>query len=367
MRWPLAGLVVFSALIGCADNLPRGAAVDREILSSADDVDADFAIYPVTRNFLPSVAQWPRINETKTGWIGHSPGPNAHKIAVGDTLNIRIWDSGEVSLFTGPGFPSTDLTGVRVSQDGMIFIPYVGDVSVAGRSTDSARIAIQESLETVVPSVQVQVQTAAGRLNSVDLIGGVRAPGTYPIPDQSFSILGLLAAGGGVDPSLENPQIRLVRDKRNYATSVEQLYENPRLDTVLRGGDKVIIEADKRYFLSLGAAGVEALHAFPKAQVTAADAMAMIGGVNDGRGDPQGILILREYPDSAVRAGVRGPRQTRVVFTLDLTNSDGLFSARNFEIAPKDLVLVTESPVTNTRTILGLIGSVFGVANIVTN
>ena len=86
-----------------------------------------------------------------------------------------------------------------------------------------------------------------------------------------------------------------------------------------------------------------------------------------GRGDPQGILILREYPDSAVRAGVRGPRQTRVVFTLDLTNSDGLFSARNFEIAPKDLVLVTESPVTNTRTILGLIGSVFGVANIVTN
>ena len=97
------------------------------------------------------------------------------------------------------------------------------------------------------------------------------------------------------------------------------------------------------------------------------DALSIVGGVNDNRGDLQGILILREYPNSAVRPGVRGPRETRVVFTIDLTSSDGLFSARNFNIQNKDLVLVTESPINNTRTILGLIGSAFGLATAISN
>lgn len=348
-------------LAGCADNLPRGAAVDREILNESSDVDADFAVYPVTRAFLLSVGHWPRVNERHLSWIGHSHGPRAQVIAPGDSLNIRIWDSGETSLFTGPGQPATDLNDVRVTANGSVFIPYVGKVRVADRTPDSARSVIQRSLEDVVPSAQVQVTMAEGRQNSVDLVGGVGAPGPYPMPDRDFSVLSLIAAGGGVASSLANPQIRLVRGHEIYGTSIDRLYENPRLDTRLRGGDKVIVEEDERYFLSLGAAGTEALHPFTKDKITAIDAMSIIGGVNDGRGDPQGILILREYPATAVRPGVRGPRQQRVVFTLDLTNSDGLFSARNFEIMSEDVVLVTESPVTNTRTVLTLVGSVFGV------
>ena len=52
-----------------------------------------------------------------------------------------------------------------------------------------------------------------------------------------------------------------------------------------------------------------------------------------------------------------------MVFTLDLTSADGLFSARNFHIAHGDLVLVTESPITSAQTIFGLVGAVFGLAN----
>ncbi|MEO0937545.1 MAG: polysaccharide biosynthesis/export family protein [Pseudomonadota bacterium] len=359
--------VSLAFLSGCADNLPRGAPVDREILKEADAVDADFAVYPVTRAFLPSLAAWPRVNAQHLRWLGHSHGPNAQVIAAGDSLQIRIWDSSESSLFTTAGQQSTDLTEMRVTPNGTVFIPYVGKVNVAGRTPDSARLAIQNSLEAVVPSAQVQVRMSEGRLNTVDLVGGVRAPGSFPMPDRNYSILSLIAAGGGVDSSLDNPQVRLVRGHSLYGTSVSRLFENPRLDTRLRGGDKVIIEADPRYFLSLGAAGTEALHPFTKDTITAIDAMAIIGGVNASRGDPQGILVLREYPGSAVEPGVRGPRQQRVVFTLDLTSSDGLFSARNFEIQSEDVVLVTESPVSNTRTVLGLIGSVFGTVSAVNN
>jgi len=350
----------------CAE-LPRGAAVDKEILKTSSDVEADFAIYPVTRAFLPSVQSWPSVGDEQYSWIGASKGYNSQVISAGDTLNIRIWDAGDNSLLTGPGSPVADLAGVRVTGAGTVFIPYVGKINVAGRTPDSARSAIQNSLAAVVPSAQVQVTMAEGRMNAVDLVGGVRAPGSFAMPDQNFSVLSLIAAGGGVDTGLKNPQIRLVRGGKIYGTSVDRLYESPNRDTRLRGGDKVIVEADERYFVSLGAAGSQSLHPFTKDQITATDAVAILGGVNAARANPKGILILREYPASAVRPGVRGPRQQRVVFTLDLTTADGLFSARNFMINSGDVVLVTESRLNSARTVLGLVGSVFGVFNTVSN
>lgn len=349
------------ALSACS-NLPRGAAVEREILKTASDEDTDIAVYPVTKEFLPSVKEWPHTGARSYPWLGHSHGSAAQVIRPGDTLQVLVWDSGENSLLTSPEQRTATLPALRVSESGTIFVPYVGKVKVSGRTPDSARQMIQRQLEAIVPSAQVQLAMAEGRMNSVDLVGGVNNPGNITMPDNNFSVLGAISAAGGVTSALQNPQVKLVRGHKIYATSVARLYDNPKLDTRLKGGDKVIVEEDRRYFLSLGAAGQEAQHAFNRDKLSALDALAIVGGVNDTRGNPEGILILREYPASAVTAGVNGPRQARVVFTLDLTTSDGLFSARNFQIHSGDLVLATESPVTNTRTVLGLFGSVFGLA-----
>ena len=366
-KFKQAALICFVTIIAGCSVLPRGAAVDTEILKAADNPDADFAIYPVTRSFLPSLQEWPRVAGRKYNWIGHSHGSNMTVILAGDMINLRIWDSEQNSLLTSPGQPASELNGNIVSPNGTMFVPYVGKIKVAGRTPDSARSEIQRSLESISPSAQVQLTVMPGRRNSVDLVGGARQPGNFKMEGMNFSVLSLIAAGGGVETGFENPQIRLVRGHEIYGTSIDVLYDDPRLDTRLRGGDKVIIEKDERYFLSLGAASSEALHPFIKDEVSALDAMSIIGGVNENRADLQGILILREYPTSAVRPGVRGPRQTRVVFTIDLSSSDGLFSARNFSIQNKDLILVTESPINNTRTILGLVGSAFGLVNVVSN
>lgn len=353
-------VLVVLGLAACG-SLPRGAAVEREILETADEPDSDIAVYPVTRAFLPSVKEWPRTGQRGYPWISHSHGSIAQVIRPGDQLDILVWDSGENSLLTGPEQRVATLPPTRVSEGGSIFVPYVGKVRVSGRTPDSARQLIQRQLEAIVPSAQVQLSMSEGRQNSIDLVGGVNSPGTITMPDNDFSVLAAISSGGGVSAAMENPQVKLVRGHEIYATSVARLYDNPRLDTRLRGGDKVIVEEDRRYFLSLGAAGREAQHPFNRDDVSALDALAIIGGVDDSRADPQGILILREYPNSAVSAGTRGPRKTRVVFTLDLTTSDGLFSARNFHIHSGDLVLATESPLTTTRTVLSAVGSVFGV------
>jgi polysaccharide export outer membrane protein len=127
----------------------------------------------------------------------------------------------------------------------------------------------------------------------------------------------------------------------------------------------VIIEQDSRNFIALGAAGTQDLIYFPDETVSVLDAVSLMGGVSESTANPKAVLILREYALSRVRYDGTGPDRDRVIFTLDLTTADGLFSARNFRIEPDDLVLATESPLNSIRSAFSLFSQAAGVVRIV--
>ena len=346
---------------GCT-GLPRGAALRSEISRQANQEDAGFAFYPVTRALLPTVDTWPAVNvERSAGWPKAGGGAAGQVIAAGDMVDLKVWDNEPNSLITGIEQRAAPLGEMTVSPAGRIFVPYVGEVRIAGMSPERARAAVEAELTSIAPSAQVQLSVEAGRANTVDLVSGVSRPGNYPMPDREWSVLSLISAGGGIPAQLRNPRVKLQRGGTLYAASVDMLYENPSMDAVLRGGDKVIVEEDQRYFLSLGAAGREDIFYFTRDYMTALEAVSMVGGIADNRADPQGILVLREYPAAALVAGTRGPREERVIFAIDLTTPDGLFSARKLQIYPGDVVLATESPVSDVQTALAIAGSGFGV------
>lgn len=364
----LSLILICFALAAC--NTPRGAGLQSEVLAATDNVIDqngdpvyDFAVFKVTRNSVATLDQWPTIGANRTNWIKRQTQPASLIIAAGDLLSIVIWDAEENSLLTGAGQRSVQLQDTPVSSGGRIFIPFVGSMRVSGMSAETARARIEEQLTATIPSAQVQLSVVAGRANTANLVSGVASPGVYPLPDRDFTLLSLLSEGGGVRPDLNNPQVKLFRGTKVYGTSLSRLYADPELDTTLIGGDRVIVEADKRTFLSLGATGSEARFDFVGDDMTALDALAMVGGVSDARADPKGVLILRNYPNSAVRPDLSGPPKDRVVFTIDLTSADGLFSAGQFELMPDDLVYATESPVNAAVTIFALIGSVIGISN----
>lgn len=360
-RGRLTAILLCIALGACST--PRGAGFEAEVLA-ASDTDAageaiyDFEVHAVTRDTLPVLSRWPSAGTTRSySWIDARPQAASALISAGDMLQVVIWDAEENSLLTSPGQRVAQLQDVTVGSDGRIFIPFVGEMRIAGMAPGTARNRIEEELVRTVPSAQVQVNVVQGRSNTANLVSGVNRPGVYPLPDRNTSVLALIAEGGGVQGSLANPQVRLFRGSTVYGTSVAKLFENPGLDTVLRGGDRVIVEEEERFFLSLGAANSQSVHLFPRDHVTALDALAIVGGVEETRADPQGILVLRQYPSRALRRDGSGPGMDRVVFTLDLTSADGLFSAGQFHIESGDLVYATESPLSTARTIFGLIGS----------
>lgn len=367
MKRELGRLLATTLCMGLAAcNTPRGAGFESEVLSvsaSEDAAEADFAVVPVTKTNQSVLAGWPAVGGDSHRWIRRAEQPNSAIIAAGDVVKITVWDAEENSLLAGPGGRVAKLDDVTVSSGGRIFLPFVGDLNVRGMSPETARERIEEEYARSIPSAQVQVTVEQGRANTANLVGGVNEPGTYPLVDRDVTLLSLIAQGGGVRDAYKNPQVRLFRGGEVYAISLDRLYDDPDLDTTLVGGDRIIVEDDERTFLSLGATGSEAVHQFEKDEVSALEALSIVGGVEQDRANPKGILILREYPSRAVRADGSGPEKSRVVFTLDLTSADGLFSARNFKIMPDDLVYATESPVTSARTILGLLGTALGVAN----
>lgn len=354
----VAGIALLSAC-----NVPRGAAQSAEVLRGATEEDASFAVVQVTRANADRVAGWPATGSgLRHGWISATRGPDSQILRTGDLVDLTIWDSQENSLFVSPAGRMTTLSGMKVSSSGTIFVPYLEQVVVRGLTPDQARSAIQTALAPIVPSAQVQLSAAAGRQNSVDLVSGVVAPRSVPLPDRNYTILSLIAEGGGIVPSFRNPVVRLIRDGKTYEIQAEELFSDGSKNTTLRGGDKVLVEEDRRYFTALGASGAEELVYFPKDRIAALEAVSLMGGLADSRANPKGVLVLREYPVSAVRLDGTGPEKPQVVFVFDLTSADGLFAARAFQINPGDTVLATESPVTTTRTIFGLLGSALGLA-----
>ncbi len=364
---PLLGVALL--LAGC-ESFPRGSGLQSEVLkeakndgksASSDVLPQEFAVEPITRENIGRYASWPARSQSRSYSWPKDHGGEARGINAGDKVVVSIWVSEENSLLTGPGQRVVVLPEMTVSPSGQVFLPYVGQIKVAGRSQEKARVTIEEAYASVVPSAQVQLAAAEGRQSSASVVSGVAKPGSFPLSDSGVTVLDILALASGVPEMIQNPQLRLQRGDTTYGVSLNRVLKDTALNIPVRGGDRIFVESDERYFLSLGAAGKRDQHRFPQDRVSALDALSIIGGLAAERADAQGILILRAYQAEDVRADGSGPRNARTIFTIDLTSADGLFSAGEFQVQPGDLVYVTESPLLGTRNALTLIASVFGL------
>lgn len=362
----LVAVVACCSLTACG--LPRGAGFQSEVLAASnantaaegEEPEYDFAVYEVNRSTLPVLNKWPATGPGHMSWPTARSQPASLLIASGDTVQLTIWDAEENSVLAGAG-GFTPLQPIQVASNGRIFVPYIGELRVAGMSPSTARTRIEEELIRTIPSAQVQLVVEPGRQNTANLSSGVALPGLYPLLDRDVRILDLFSEAGGPSPDLVSPQVRLVRDGRTFGVSFETLQREPSLNVALRGGDRIYLVDDERKFIALGATGTQSIFDFPETDLSALEAISLIGGVNSGSANPEGILILREYATGAVRDGVSGPPKERVVFTIDLTTADGLFSAGKFMLEGDDLIYGTESvfgPALNLVSIASTLSSV---------
>lgn len=365
----LAALV---ASVSACTLLPRSGPSKSEIYSGSVQREGDAFIVSVDPrvNQITSVTPALGFSESfrNAGLVG------SDTINAGDTLGITIYENVDDPLLGGEGRAPANLEQVQVDGDGFIFIPYAGRVKASGNSPEALRRVITTRLDAQTPDPQVQVRRLAGDGSTVSLAGAVGGQGVYPIQRPTRTLSAMLASAGGVSVEPNIAQITVIRGAHRGKVWFEDLYEFSELDIALRGGDKILVEADQRTYTTMGATGGQTRVPFETQNLSAIEAIATAGGLQSNTADPTGVFVFRNESEEIARQVMNREDligAQRLIYVLDLTQPNGMFDARDFLIRDADTVYVTEAPfVTWDKTISALLGSLNQVAstsNIATN
>jgi len=123
--------------------------------------------------------------------------PSDYIIGPGDELQIKVWGQVEASL------------RVIVDRSGQIYIPQVGNVSVAGVHYGDLEQHLKREISKIFKNFSVTA--TIGRLRSIQVIvvGDARYPGTYTISSLSTLVNAIFASGGPTPQgSLRHIQVR---------------------------------------------------------------------------------------------------------------------------------------------------------------
>lgn len=347
-------------LAGCG--LPRTGPTKNEIFEGSVQEQGDAFIVTVD-DAVASKARFEPSFGFSAGFL-NAGVLGSDTIRPGDTLGLQIYENVDDGLLTTGGSAAA-LEEIQVDGSGFIFVPYAGRIKASGNTPEAVRRLITERLEAQTPDPQVVVQRVAGDGATVSLIGGVGGQGVYPIERPTRTLTAMLAAAGGITLPPEITQITVLRGSHSCTIRLEDLYEDPKLDIALRGGDRILVEQDERFFTALGATGVQTKVPFETTNVSAVEALATVGGLSPVLGDPTGLFIFRDEPADVAnrvlgRSDLSG--EQRVVYVIDLTEPNGVFLARDFDIRDKDTVYVTEAPYSQFSRILSAIVTPVGSA-----
>lgn len=344
--------------------LPRSGPSKREIFAGSVLKKGDAFIITVNDHVTRTTAVVPALGFSKAfknaGVVG------SDTIRAGDTLGLTIWENVSDPLLGAPGASATPLEQVQVDGSGFIFIPYAGRIRAAGNTPEALRRIITSKLDKQTPDPQVLVVRLAGDGSTVSVVGGVSGQGIYPIERPTRTLSAMLARAGGIAVEAEIAQITIIRGKQRGKIWFEDLYKHPELDIALRGGDRILVEADTRAFTAMGATGAQSRVPFTSQSLSAIEAIAQVGGLSSNLADPTGVFIFRNEPEeiaNAVLARTDLQGTQRMVYVLDLTEPNGMFQARDFVVRDGDTVYVTEAPFVQWSKTLSAITGSLGTVN----
>ncbi|MES0825187.1 polysaccharide biosynthesis/export family protein [Ruegeria sp. SCP11] len=367
IRW-IRGISFVAAMgLVAACQLPKSGPNKSEILSGSTAQGGNAFVVEVDDRVTKATSVIPQYGFSSA--FRSAPNLAADTVRAGDVLGLTIWENVDDGLLSGELSSATPLEQMQVDSDGFIFVPYAGRIRAAGNTPEQLRQLITSKLQDQTPDPQVEVRRTAGNGSTVSLSGEIGAPGVYPIERPSRTLLGMLSQAGGVAVGSDIALVTLIRGNERGTVWYDDLFQNPKLDVALRGGDRILVEADSRSYIALGATGQSRV-AFDTQDLSALEALAQVGGLQSLSSDPTGIFVLRkERQDIARNVMGRSDLQgdQRMIYLLNLTAPNGLFIARDFVIRDDDTIFVTEAPYAQWSKSISLIaGGLTPFANVAT-
>ena len=304
-------------------------------------------------------------------------------INIGDVLDITIWEAPPAVLFggalssTGSGnAQQTKLPEQMVSSSGTISVPFIGDVSVLGKTPVQVQNIIKGRLKKMANQPQVMVRMVQNNAANVSVIRAGNSV-RMPLTAAGERVLDAVAAVGGSTANVQDTNVQLTRGNVVRTIALEDLVAHPRQNILLRRGDVVTMITNPSTFTSMGAVGHTQQIGFSVKGLSLAEAVGRMGGLQDYRADARGVFVFRYAPLSELppekqskwaEKGYGDRAEIPVVYRLNLADANSMFWMQRFPVKDKDVVYVSNAPMAEVRKFLSFVFSpVVSGANSINN
>lgn len=327
----LSGCAIPGAHLDIGDKEVKGEA-DEEVLEAVE-------VHPITASLVRSLRseenQGPQTNPAlEKDLAGYQ-----YRIGRGDVLNITVWDHPELTIPAGQ-FRSSSESGNWVSNEGNIFYPYIGKLSVVGKTLEEVRDAIASRLSKYIEKPQVDVNIAAFRAHRVFVTGEVKRPGNVPVTNIPLTLLDAINQSEGLTEKANWRRVTLHREGKDEVLSMRNLLQRGDMseNRLLLSGDIVhvaSVEDSKVYVMgSVRQAGTLPIS---RNGLSLTEALSNVGGLNEAESDATGVFVIRRAP--------KGSEKVANIYQLDLADATAMVFGVDFPLQSNDVVYVTTAPI----------------------
>lgn len=312
--------------------------------------------------------------EDFAGSFGEGTGAPDLRIGVGDIVVVTIFEAASGGLFSGSAdalggaSKNISLPPQPVARNGLITVPYAGQIRAAGLTPAQVQANIEAALSNKAIEPQVIVTIAQNASTFVTVAGDIGGPGRVPLGLGGDRLLDVIAVSGGSRAPAYDTFVRVTRNSQPVTVSLARIINDPGQNIYLRPDDQIYVIADPQIFTAFGATSRNATFPFETDRLTLAEAVGRAGGLLDARADPHGVFVFRyERPElySLISGGhpapAAEPAGIPVVYQLDMKDPNGFFAAQRFLMRDNDIIYVSNASSVSVRKFLSVIGAGVGM------
>lgn len=381
-------LCTFLLSLASCDALPGVAPTATQLIRTKDE-NWDVYLVKVTSLVSRTLASY-RPETFPAAFRVHNYTPSV-ALKPGDLIAITVYETAGSTLFQGtvpalitgtPGLAAPQASTIPlqlVESDGKVTVPYVGRVTVAGRTPSQAAALIQEGLSSQTVRPQVVVSMAGNVSNTIAVGGEVNKAGLMPLTLRGEKLLDVVAWAGGPKSSAIQMDLRLMRGKQTFSVPLTQIMSNSEDNILAQPNDNISLVFNPKTFLVMGATQKVNQYPFDVESITLAEALARAGGGVETITNLAAIYLFRYEPAPLARKVLTVDHQavdTRYVssrvdtlegagtipfiYRIDLTQADGYFFAQQVQLRNKDIVVLATAEAAQFLKMMQVIRSVSG-------
>lgn len=223
-----------------------------------------------------------------------------YRIGPGDEIVVIVWGRPDLGSQVPTG-QRGELRSSTVTDEGTIFMPFLGGVKVSGKTLEEARTILSARYGEIIENPQLEVTIRSCESQVVFVGGAVQKTGTQYLCTTRVTVGDVLTQAGGLTGEANSTRGLLTRNFKTYHIDyrMSEMGESPALKIPLQDGDTLFFpEKDERFVYIFGEVNRQGLYPIPDHGLTLLEALSRAHGLDTRSASIKSLFLIREQNES---------------------------------------------------------------------